>query len=219
MAGGMAHDFNNLVTVMRGCVDLLLDDSGPVEENGEVLATLSSITDRASDLTSRLLGLRGQSRGDARVLDLVGFVASLRDIVQLLVGGRIELVLTELDEAALVRVEPTRLEHAILNLAANSRDAMPDGGRLAIEVGLEPTGDRVGLTIRDTGLGMDAEALARVFEPYFSTKGRGRGTGLGLAAVYGTVRDSGGEVRIESTPGSGTTVRIFLPRVVEQHSA
>ena len=226
LAGGIAHDFNNLVTVMRGCVDLLVDESDPVDIDREVLSTLSSTTDRASDLARQLLELRGQSRGDTRVLDVVEFVDSLRGIIRQLVGDRIELAPAERAERALVRIDPTRLEHAILNLVANSRDAMPDGGRLAITVGIEPVirraqqdrrdlsdGETVSLTVRDTGQGMDEATLAQVFEPYFSTKGRGRGTGLGLAAVYGTVRDSGGDIRIESTPNAGTTVRILLPRV------
>jgi two-component system, cell cycle sensor histidine kinase and response regulator CckA len=228
LAGVMAHDFNNLVTVMRGCVDLLMDESDPVDVKHEVLANLSSTTDRASDLTRQLLDLRGQSRGDSRVVDLVAFVEALAGIVRQLVGERIELTLTDLTEQALVRVDPVRLEHAILNLAANARDAMPDGGQLAIDVAIERVnsrsrgpghrlagGDSVALTVRDTGTGMDDGALARVFEPYFSTKGRGRGTGLGLASVYGTVQDSGGDIRIESAPGAGTTVRILLPRVAD----
>ena len=228
LAGVMAHDFNNLVTVMRGCVDLLMDESDPVDVKHEVLANLSSTTDRASDLTRQLLDLRGQSRGDSRVVDLVAFVEALASMVRQLVGERIELTLTDLTEQAFVRVDPTRLEHAILNLAANARDAMPEGGQLAIDVAIERVnsgsmgpghrlagGDCVALTVRDTGTGMDDGALARVFEPYFSTKGRGRGTGLGLASVYGTVQDSGGDIRIESAPGAGTTVRILLPRVAD----
>jgi PAS domain S-box-containing protein len=234
LAGWIAHDFNNLVTVMRGCVDLLIEESDPIDLNHEVLANLSSTTDRASDLTRQLLNLRGQSGSDARVVDMAAFVVTLGSIVRHLVGDRIEVALTELTEQALVRIDPTRLEHAILNLAANARDAMPDGGRLAIIVGVEPAavrsagsmdghhgpsdGDRVSLTVRDTGQGMDEETLARVFEPYFSTKGRGRGTGLGLAAVYGTVQDSGGDIRIESSRGAGTIVRILLPRVAGRAS-
>jgi two-component system cell cycle sensor histidine kinase/response regulator CckA len=224
--GGIAHDFNNLVTVMRGCVDLLVDDADPLHPNGGVLASLRSTTDRAEDLTRQLLDLRGQSRRDARVVDLVTFADALMGIIRRLVGERIEVALTGVEEPTLVLVDPTRLEHAILNLAANSRDAMPDGGRLAISVGIErkirispdtgdpsSVGDVVSLTIRDTGQGMDDETVRRVFEPYFTTKGRGRGTGLGLASVYGTVQDSGGDIRIESSPGAGTTVRIRLPRV------
>jgi signal transduction histidine kinase len=210
---------------MRGCVDLLVDESDPVDLDREVLSTLSSTTDRASELARQLLDLRGQSRSDTRVLDVGAFVDSLRGIIRQLVGIRIELAPAERIEPAFVRIDPTRLEHAILNLVANSRDAMPDGGRLAISVGIEllarqapregrlSVGDVVSLTVRDTGQGMDEATLAQVFEPYFSTKGRGRGTGLGLAAVYGTVRDSGGDIRIESAPNAGTTVRILLPRV------
>jgi two-component system, cell cycle sensor histidine kinase and response regulator CckA len=226
LAGGIAHDFNNLVTVMRGCVDQLLEETDPVDRNHEVLANLSSTTDRATDLTRQLLDLRGQSGDDTRVVDLVAFVVSLGGIVRHLVGDRVDVALTALTEQALVRIDPTRLEHAILNLAANARDAMPDGGRLTIIVDIEPStmgfpearhrpsdGDRVSLIVRDTGEGMDEETLARVFEPYFSTKGRGRGTGLGLASVFGTVQDSGGDIRIESSRGTGTSIRILLPRI------
>jgi len=226
LAGGIAHDFNNLVTVMRGCVDLLLQESDPIDLNHEVLANLSSTTDRASELTRQLLDLRGQSRGDTRVVDVVAFVAALEGIIRHLVGDRVELAVTGVTEPAFVRIDPTRLEHAILNLSANARDAMPDGGRLTIIVGIEPTatrpeagrhllpdGEVVSLTVHDAGEGMDEETLARAFEPYFSTKGRGRGTGLGLASVFGTVQDGGGDIRIESSPGAGTTVRINLPRV------
>jgi signal transduction histidine kinase len=208
---------------MRGHVDLLMH-SDPLDLDREVLANLSSTTDRASILTRRLLDLRGQSRGDAHVIDLVAFVATLGGIVRDVVGSAVDVALTELTEEALVRIDPTRLEHAILNLAANARDAMPDGGHLAVIVGIEPTAmgsgghhlsvcEKVSLTVRDSGEGMDEATLARVFEPYFSTKGRGKGTGLGLASVYGTVQDSGGDIRIESSPGAGTTVRINLPRV------
>jgi PAS domain S-box-containing protein len=227
LAGGIAHDFNNLVTVMRGCVDLLLEESGVTEVNSEVLASLSSTTDRAGDLTRQLLDLRGQSRGETTVVDLVAFVGAMGGVIRHLVGHRVDVVLADAPEEAFIRVNPTRLEHAILNLAANARDAMPEGGRLSIEVGIEPMtarsgvsrrlqshGGSVSLTVRDTGQGMDEETLARVFEPYFSTKGRGHGTGLGLASVYGTVKDSGGDIRIESSPGGGTTVLILLPRVV-----
>jgi signal transduction histidine kinase len=216
LAGVMAHDFNNLVTVMRGCVDMLLDESDPGDRRHELLSNLSSTTDRAGDLTRQLLDLRGQSRGDTRVIDLSTCITSLDVMIRQLVGDRIELAVGELAVSALVLVDPTRLEHAILNLAANARDAMPDGGLIAISVRIEHAGDLelVVLTVRDTGEGMDEEALARAFEPYFSTKGHGRGTGLGLASVYGTVQDSGGEVRLESLLGSGTTVRILLPRTV-----
>jgi two-component system cell cycle sensor histidine kinase/response regulator CckA len=231
LAGGIAHDFNNLVTVMRGCVDLLIEDAELVGPNQEVLTNLSSTTDRARDLTRQLLDLRGQSRGEAQLVDVGALADSLRGTIRRLLGDRIELVLTDPGEQALVLVDPMRLEHAILNLAANARDAMPDGGRLVIDVGIERViagsqetdrhlagRDSVALTVRDTGEGMDAEVLAQVFEPYFSTKGRGRGTGLGLASVYGTVRDSGGDTRIESSKGAGTTVRILLPLVAHRES-
>jgi signal transduction histidine kinase len=226
LAGDIAHDFNNLVTVMGGCVDLLMEETDPLHPSHEVLVTLRSTADRAADLTRELLDLRGQSDVDVRTIDVGAFTVDLSRIIRQLLGKGIELRLTGVQEPALVRVDPTRLEHAILNLAGNARDATPDGGRLEINVTIEPTtagssragrrassGDLVCLTVRDTGHGMDEATLARAFEPYFSTKGRGRGTGLGLASVYGTVQDSGGDIRIESSPGAGTTVRIRLPRV------
>jgi signal transduction histidine kinase len=226
LAGDIAHDFNNLVTAMGGCVDLLLEDTDPLDPSHEVLVTLRSTTDRAAELTRKLLGLRGQSGVEAQIVDVDAFTADLGPIIRQLLGSGIELKLTGTAEPALVLVDPTRLEHAILNLVANARDATPDGGQLEVSVAIEPAvarssragrrlsgGASVSLTVRDTGRGMADETLARIFEPYFSTKGRGRGTGLGLASVYGTVRDSGGDIRIESSPGAGTTVRIQLPRV------
>jgi signal transduction histidine kinase len=225
LAGDVAHDFNNLITVMRGGLDLLQDEGTEADESAAILETLRSTTDRASDLTRNLLNLRGQSRVEARDLDLGPFVERLRDKVHQLVGGAIVLEIYTAAEPAIVRIDPTRLELAILNLAANARDAMPDGGRLAIGVDVGgPIGSVRGgsgsaavstvlVSVRDTGHGMDEESRAHAFEPYFSTKERGRGTGLGLASVHGTVLDANGDIAIESAPGAGTTVRIWLPRV------
>ena len=228
LAGHVAHDFNNLITVMRGCLDLLQDQDMDSAESAAVLETLRSTADRASDLTRNLLDLRGQSRVETTDLDLGPFVEALRSTVQKLVGGEIALEIDTPAEPSVVRVDPKRLELAILNLAANARDAMPDGGRLAIGVANVKRGDPAGatpipsdgatvlLTVRDTGHGMTEETRSRAFEPYFSTKARGRGTGLGLASVHGTVVDSGGDIGIVSAPGAGTTVRIWLPRAVSR---
>jgi two-component system cell cycle sensor histidine kinase/response regulator CckA len=218
LAGGVAHDFNNLITVMRGCVDMLQEDRAASDGSGEILTTLRSATDRATDLTRQLLGLRGQSRVETRIIDAVPFLEGLRGTLRQLAGPTIQVSLSLVDGPVLLRLDPTRLEHAILNLAANARDAMPDGGQLSIGLtaGAADARSRGGsawLTVRDNGQGMDDESRARAFEPYFSTKSRGRGTGLGLSSVYGTVLDSGGDIGIESTPGFGTTVRIRLPRV------
>jgi two-component system cell cycle sensor histidine kinase/response regulator CckA len=229
LAGNVAHDFNNLITVMRGCLDLLELDGTDAAESAGLFETLRVTADRASDLTRNLLDLRGPSRIEARDLDLGPFLAALRGTVQQLVGRAIVLEVATVAEPTIVRMDPKRLELAILNLAANARDAMPDGGRLAIGVdttdslgslvaGAGASGAVVLLTVRDTGQGMDEAARSRAFEPYFSTKERGRGTGLGLASVHGTVVDSGGDIRIESAPGAGTTVRIWLPRVAQAHA-
>jgi len=225
LAGHLAHDFNNLITVMRGCLDLLQDDATEADDRTALLETLRTTANRASDLTRNLLDLRGQSRVEARDLDLGPFVVGLRDTIQQLVGSKIELEISVADASAIVRIDPKRLELAILNLAANARDAMPGGGRLAIgievidvtgsfRVGSDPWGaGGVAVTVRDTGHGMTEESRARAFEPYFSTKERGRGTGLGLTSVHGTVVDGRGEIEIDSAPGAGTTVRIRLPRI------
>jgi signal transduction histidine kinase len=225
LAGHLAHDFNNLITVMRGCLDLLQDEETDAAERVAILETLRTTADRANELTRDLLDLRGQSRVEARDLDLGPFVDGLRDTLQQLVGSEIELEIAAVDGPAVVRIDPKRLELAILNLAANARDAMPAGGRLVIgiemtdgtgsfRVGVDPwRAGSVTITVRDTGHGMTEESRAHAFEPYFSTKERGRGTGLGLASVHGTVVDARGEIAIESAPGAGTTVRIRLPRV------
>jgi signal transduction histidine kinase len=225
LAGHLAHDFNNLITVMRGCLDLLQDDATEADERAALLETLRTTADRASDLTRNLLDLRGQSRVEARDLDLGPFVEGLRDSIQQLVGSEIELEVSVVDGPAVARIDPKRLELAILNLAANARDAMPGGGRLVIDIDVTDGTDsfRIGsgpwrdgsvvLSVSDTGQGMSEDSRAHAFEPYFSTKERGRGTGLGLASVHGTVVDGKGEITIESAPGAGTTVRIRLPRV------
>jgi two-component system cell cycle sensor histidine kinase/response regulator CckA len=231
LAGDVAHDFNNLITVIRVCLDLLEQDGTDADESIELFQTLRSTADRASDLTRNLLDLRGPSRVEARDLDLGPFIAALRGTVERLVGPEIALEIETAAEPTVVRIDPKRLESAILNLAANARDAMPGGGRLAIGVAMSAslesvsegrgpaTGDLVVLTVRDTGHGMTEASRRQAFEPYFSTKERGRGTGLGLASVHGTVVDSGGDIGIESAPGAGTTVRISLPRVIQDDSA
>jgi signal transduction histidine kinase len=237
LAGHLAHDFNNLITVIRGCLDLLADEDTQAVERAAILDTLRTTADRANALTRDLLDLRGQSRVEARDLDLGPFVEGLRDTILQIVGSEIELEIDVVAGSAVVRIDPNRLELAILNLAANARDAMPAGGRL--EIGIDVTdvtdgidgSDRtdatgsfrvraepwrdgsVAVTVRDTGHGMTEDSKAHAFEPYFSTKERGRGTGLGLASVHGTVVDARGEIAIESAPGAGTTVRIRFPRV------
>jgi signal transduction histidine kinase len=223
LAGHVAHDFNNLITVMRGCLDQLDDEGGDEAARSETLVTLRTTTDRATQLTRSLVDLRGQSRAEACDLDLGPFVAALRGTIQHLVGDRIKLDIATASAPTVVRIDPKRLELAILNLAANARDAMPDGGLLAIAVAIATSSgaisatpgraehtDAVLLTVRDTGHGMDEATRAHAFDPYFSTKARGRGTGLGLASVHGTVTDAGGEIAIASAPGAGTTVRIRL---------
>lgn len=224
LAGHVAHDFNNLITVMRGCVDLLQVEGSDEAQRAELFVTLRATTDRARELTRSLVDLRGESRLSERDLDLGPFVEALRGTVQQLVGGAIAVGVATPDVPLVVRIDPERLELAILNLASNARDAMPDGGRLDIAVEVVEAGADDGpaagarsgptarITVRDTGHGMDEATRAHAFDPYFSTKERGRGTGLGLASVHGTVMDAGGKIAIESAPDAGTTVRIWLDR-------
>ncbi len=224
LAGGIAHDFNNLLTVIMGSADLLLrrldgDDRELVDEIGHA-------AERAAALTHQLLAFSRRQVLEPQVLDLNAAVSETTRMLGRLIGEHIELV-ARLDPAlGSVRVDPSQLEQVIMNLTLNARDAMPAGGRLTIETANvdldEPSaapqfviqpGRYVVLAVTDTGCGMDAETRARLFEPFFTTKEPGKGTGLGLATVYGVVKQSGGYIAAESEPGRGSAFRIYLPRV------
>jgi signal transduction histidine kinase/ActR/RegA family two-component response regulator len=226
LAGGVAHDFNNLLTVITGQSHLLLRqvDPGPMHDG---LQRISLTADRAADLTRQLLAFSRKHELQPRVLQLNAIVNDLAPLLARMVGEDVELR-TVLDRGlANIKADASRIQQIIMNLVANSRDAMPQGGQLTIEttaavldaayarqhVGVTP-GHYVMLAVSDTGIGMDAETRTRIFEPFYTTKEAGKGTGLGLAMVYGIVKQNGGHIWVYSEPGRGTTFKVYLPAVV-----
>jgi PAS domain S-box-containing protein len=226
LAGGIAHDFNNILTAIKSYSQFLEESLEASDLRVADVREVAKAANRAAALTRQLLAFSRKQVLQPRILDLNAVVVDMERMLTRLIGEDIELV-TRLDSAlGSVLADPGQLEQVIMNLAVNSRDAMPDGGVLMIETAALdlpagskppapalPPGAYVMLTVRDTGIGMSAEALAHVFEPFFTTKEHGRGTGLGLATVYGIVKQSGGDARITSVPGRGTAVEIYLPRV------
>ncbi len=226
LAGGVAHDFNNLLTVILGSTGMALDALRDNRPARRYLDTVLTSAQRASAVTAKLLAFSRKQVLQPVIVDVNELIAGLEPIVRQLVSAQVDLGVQPRASRPFVKADPTQLEQVLLNLAANARDAMPDGGFLLIETrnvrldaeeadrkdGLAP-GPYVLITVTDNGVGMDAETLARAFEPFFPTKELGRGTGLGLATVYGIVRQSGGDVAAYSEPGHGTTVRVYLPEV------
>lgn len=232
LAGGVAHDFNNLLTVINGYTELLLhmlDSESPLREPLEQIKKAGAQT---AALTRQLLAFSRKQVLQPRRLDLNHLVTSQEPLLRRLIGADVELVI-RLDPAlAPVLADPSQLEQVLMNLVLNARDAMPHGGQLIIETtnvqippGLNgwqmdvPSGDYVRLSVSDTGCGMDAETLSHIFEPFFTTKEAGRGTGLGLATVYGIVTQSGGHVWVHSRPGSGTRFDVYLPQTSAEATA
>jgi two-component system cell cycle sensor histidine kinase/response regulator CckA len=215
LAGGIAHDFNNLLAVIRGYADLARASMAPSGPATDDLDQVILAADRASSLTRQLLQFGRRQAMEPRVLEAAGVVENLAPMLRRLLGEHIELEVVTSPAAGTVRVDPGQLEQVVVNLAANGRDAMPDGGRLTIATGPAEDADGawVRITVSDTGVGMDAATTERVFEPFFTTKDPGRGTGLGLSTVYGIVTQSGGRISVASSRGRGSTFTIDLPRV------
>lgn len=224
LAGGVAHDFNNLLTVITGNVDYLrtalrFDDLSP-ETALRVLGEMDSACDRASQLVQQLLRFAAASpKSTVQVTDVCRVVEEAMGLCRRTLSSAIELSV-EASPGLMVRADPAQLQQVLLDISINARDAMPDGGKLRVSAAtvsvegpgmLVSPGDYVEIRIADDGVGMSEETRQRVFEPFFSTKPRDRGTGLGLARVYASVREMGGVIRVESTPGEGATFVIRLP--------
>src|SRR5213593_3854093 len=226
LAGGIAHDFNNLLTAILGNTQLLLRDLPPGDSKRGDVEEIRKASERAASLTRQLLAYSRRQMLQPVVLDLNGVVAEMDKMLRRLIGEHIALVTVLAPELGRVRADPNQLEQVIVNLAVNARDAMPDGGKLTIgtaNVELDETfaqahlgsvpGPCAMLAVSDTGAGMDATVRAHLFEPFFTTKEVGKGTGLGLATVYGIVKQSGGYISVYSEPGHGSSFKIYLPRI------
>ncbi len=226
LAGGIAHDFNNLLAVIIGYSDLLSESLPAEDGQAKKVEEIRKASERAASLIRQLLAFSRKQVLEPRVVDLNALLTDLSKLLHRVIGEDIELI-TRLDaKLGNVRADPSQLEQVIMNLVVNARDAMPQGGRLALEtanVELDNAyarahpgivaGRYVMLAVSDTGVGMDAQTQARIFEPFFTTKERGKGTGLGLATVYGIVEQSGGSIQVQSELRRGSTFKIYLPRV------
>lgn len=229
LAGGIAHDFNNMLSVILGYGERILAAQSPQDPLRDDVRQIVEAARRSATLTRQLLAFGRRQTLQPEVLDLNGIATNLEEVLRRLLGEHIELRLVLADDLCCVLADPGQIEHVIINLAINARDAMPRGGQLVLQtanvtlgeteaqrpIGLQP-GRYAMLVIRDTGCGMDQETLAHLFEPFFTTKEKGKGTGLGLPTAYGVIQQSGGQLAIESTPGEGTTARIYLPQTLRE---
>ncbi len=225
LAGGVAHDFNNLLTAMIGFCDLLLLRSPPSDPSFSDIMQIKQNANRAANLVRQLLAFSRQQTLQPRILNITDILYELRHLIERLIGEHIKLEVVHGRDLGLVKADQGQFEQVVINLAVNARDAMPSGGTLTIRTanahqerqlrrGHEamPAGDYVLIEMTDTGVGIPKENLARIFDPFFSTKQVGSGTGLGLSTVYGIVKQTGGFVFASSTPGEGAVFQIYLPR-------
>ena len=232
LAGGIAHDFNNLLAVISGYAQILLRRPEDEAAGHKEIAEIAKAAERASHLSRQLLAYSRKQVLELRPLDLNDVVAKSQTMLERVIGDDIEVSSTLAPELGSISADAGQIEQIIVNLVVNARDAMPEGGRLLLETGnvsfsdastdrppdVSP-GDYVVLAVTDTGLGMDAATVGRIFEPFYTTKERDAGTGLGLATVDGIVKQSGGHIEVESEPGLGTTFRVYFPRVAEEAEA
>jgi two-component system cell cycle sensor histidine kinase/response regulator CckA len=226
LAGGIAHDFNNLLTAILGYADLIAERLDPGDATARDVSELRAAADRAAALTRQLLTFSRKQFVNPTIVSLNEIISGILQTLPQMVGDKIDTRTLLAGDLAPVRADTALMEQVLLNLVMNSRDAMPEGGRLTIEtanivlatdrpvaaakLALEP-GPYVMMAITDTGSGMDAATRAHAFEPFFTTKPKGKGTGLGLATVYGIVDQSGGAIAVDTAPGQGTAIRIYLP--------
>jgi two-component system cell cycle sensor histidine kinase/response regulator CckA len=225
LAGGLAHDFNNLLGVILGYCEMLGDQSGLPESSGKMIAEIHNAGTTGRILTQRLLAFSRRQILQPVVLDLNGAINRTTALLNRLIGDNVELVSVLQSDLGAIEADPGRIEQVLMNLVINARDAMPRGGKVSIETAnvdidevfarqhppVEP-GRYVLMTVNDTGIGMDLETQSHIFEPFFSTKAPGSGTGLGLSTVFRIVRESGGMIVVESEPDHGTSFKIYLPR-------
>ncbi|MBS7600423.1 MULTISPECIES: PAS domain-containing protein [Pseudomonas] len=227
LTGGIAHDFNNLLTGISGSLELSrnLIGRGRHQHIDPYLRTAQDVCNRAASLVHRLLAFSRRQTLEPRTIDVNRLVSGMTELIRRSVGPHIEIELFTASATCRASIDSSQLENALLNLCINARDAMPGGGRITIETRhlqaddqiaahLDlPPGDYLALSVSDNGRGMSPQVLARAFDPFFTTKPVGQGTGLGLSMVYGFVRQSGGQVRVYSEPGQGTSVHLYLPRL------
>ena len=228
LASGVAHDFNNLLTIIKGYSSLLMEQDLN-ETDAHAAREIQQAAERAAALTHQLLAFSRKQTLQPRVLDLNKIVHGLEMMLRRVLTENVELCIQTAPDLGLVKADPVQMEQVLINLVVNARDAMPKGGKLTIATAprqvmqhsgegesLMRAGSYVSLTVSDTGIGMDSVTRARIFEPFFTTKEVGKGTGLGLATVYGIVKQSNGHIEVESEPGKGSTFRVSLPRVEQE---
>ncbi|MFO7899693.1 MAG: PAS domain S-box protein [Planctomycetota bacterium] len=232
LAGGVAHDFNNILTGITGYAEFLVDEFEPGSRPAEDLAEIQDLAAQAAALTRQLLAFSRRQTIEPVVLDINHVLQDTTKMLRRLIGEDIELELHLAPDLGTVHADPGQVEQILMNLVVNARDAMPSGGTLTIETanteldqayadrhaGVSP-GPYVLLAVTDTGQGMDEDTLGQVFEPFFTTKAEGKGTGLGLATVYGIVKQHGGNIWAYSEPGKGSTFKVYLPRAAEGEEA
>lgn len=229
LAGGVAHDFNNMVTVISGYNRMILDQISPMDPLHGYADEIQKASDRAAALTNQLLSFSRRQIMRPRILNVKDVVEHAEKMLRRLIGEDVDLVLDLSPDTGNILADPGQIEQLVVNLVVNSRDAMPTGGRVTIEtqntfldesyarirLGVKP-GEFVMIAVTDNGHGMDAETKRRIFEPFFTTKPDGKGTGLGLATVYGTVKQSGGDIWVYSELNKGTTFKVYFPQVTSE---
>jgi PAS domain S-box-containing protein len=230
LAGGVAHDFNNLLTVITGYNEVVMSETPPDDPKHEYIMQIARAANRASTLTNQLLAFSRQQKLQPRVVNLNAVLQETSKMLGRLIGEDIEMRILAREDLGNVKADVGQIEQVLMNLAVNARDAMPGGGKITMSTrntivpGADapeqlPPGEYILMQVSDTGTGMSPEVQARIFEPFFTTKAPGQGTGLGLATCYGIIKQSGGEIAVQSKLGAGTTIQIYLPRVYEDQKS